>query len=104
MREKYKITNVSETTNDLERQRAKDCKQFNRKLIQLAVSSGTTVISGFMMEAGDYASIGAAFGVAVMAISLFSQFEAVMKLQNLYNKRYDEQGIEEENNVGGKTR
>lgn len=108
MSQKYKITSVSEPTNDLEEQEVKDCKEFNRTIIKLVASSCSEVLGGALMpwamQMGSYAPIAAAFSAALIMVSGQIQCRSITKLYNLYNKKGNEKVIDEENDLGGRTR
>ena len=108
MSQKYKITSVSEPANALEEQRVKDCKSFNRAITKLVASSISEVIGGalmpYAMQMGSYAPIAAAFSAALIMVSGQFQVSAITKLQDLYNKKGNEERLDEENDLGGRTR
>lgn len=61
MSQKYKITSISEPSNPLEEQRAKDSKDFNRTIIKLITSSCSEILGAalmpYTMQMGSYAPI-----------------------------------------------
>ena len=56
------------------------------------------------MQIGSYAPIVAVFSAVLMMISGKIQYNSVAKLQNLYNKKGNEEVVDEENDLGGRTR
>lgn len=108
MSQKYKITSVSESENALEEQKVKDCKEFNRTIIKLVASSCGEIIGGFFNAycnaKGSYAPIAAVFSAVLIMVAGQIQYRSVTKLQNLYNKKDNEEVIDEENDLGGRTR
>lgn len=108
MSQKYKIMSISEPTHDLEEQKVEDCKEFNRTIIKLAVSSCSEVFGGALIpyaaQMGNYAPIAITFSVVLIMVSGKIQYSSVTKLQNLYNKKGNKEVVDEENNLGGRTR
>lgn len=108
MSQKYKIVSVSEPANALEEQRVEDCKSFTRTIIKLVVSSCSEVFGGalmpYAMQMGSYAPIAAAFSIALIMVSGQFQVRAITRLHNLYNRKGNEEILDEENDLGGKTR
>lgn len=108
MSQKYKITSISEPANPLEEQRAKDSKDFNRTIIKLVASSCSEVFGGalmpFAMQMGSYAPIAAAFSAALIMVSGKVQSKSITKLHTLYNKKGNEEVLDTENDLGGRTR
>ena len=117
MEKKYKITNVSEPANALEEQKAKDSKEFSKAIMKLVASSCSMVIGGELMtvttQLGSYAPVASAFNAVLIMVAFQVQQHSITKLFNLYNKKYDEETLDDgkkldiENDLGdlgGKTR
>ena len=109
MKQKYKITDVSEPENALEEQRVKDCKTFNKTILKLVVSCYSSIIGGTLMfhamnMDNSYSLIATAFSTALIMLSGQFQHKAVTKLQKLYKKNGNEKVLYKEKNLGERTR
>jgi hypothetical protein len=108
MSQKYKITSVSESADALEEQKVKDCKEFNRTVIKLVTSSCSYVVGGFFMNSAiqldSYAPIAVIFSTVLIMVSGTIQYRSCTKLQNLYNKRGNEEVVDDETDLRGRKR
>ena len=92
-----KITNARSAANNVESQKIADCKAFNNAITRLVAAVAGEALGGGIMGAsvfmGKHALITMVFASILVMVSAISLPLAIGKLQDMYNKKGNEQEL-----------
>lgn len=103
---RHKITSINEPTNSIEAQKAKDAKSFTKGLVGIVASTavgfvGMTVYTS-SLGSGDFSMVPVALGMVTQIVSHgIVTPKLIGHLQNLYNRKGNEQQVDNENDLSG---
>lgn len=109
MDKKYKVVSIEEPSNELEEKQAQESKEINQLRVVAVLSTINMIFSVaatpyVVGRAGDLAVVAASIFVITGMVGAIQKTKALQQLEELYNKRNEEETLEDKNDLGGKTK